>query len=90
MGTEKIAERALREGLSSVVGLTGEAPAQYNNDCVSIVGNIDAPQRFLKGRFETFEKLKTQIIENDDVVETKTLGDTETQDISDVLKSLST
>jgi hypothetical protein len=38
---------------------------------------------------ETFEKLKTQIIENDDVVETKTFGDKETQDISDVLKSLS-
>lgn len=38
---------------------------------------------------ETFEKLKTQIIENNDVVETKTFGDTETKDISDVLKSLS-
>lgn len=62
MKTEEIAKVAIEKGLSSIVVLTGEAPKQHNDNCVEIIGNIDAPQRFLKGRFETFEKLKSHCL----------------------------
>jgi hypothetical protein len=62
MKTEEIAKTALQKGMSSVVVLTGDAPTQHNNNCVEINGNIDAPQRFLKGRFSTFDKLSSHCL----------------------------
>lgn len=55
MKTEEIAKVAIEKGMTSIVVLTGEAPKQHNNNVVDIVGNIDAPQRFLKGRFTDFK-----------------------------------
>lgn len=34
--------------------LTGQAPEQYNNQSVNIVGNIDTPSRFIEGRKPEF------------------------------------
>lgn len=56
MNTEKLAQAAIEKDLSTVVVLTGEAPVQHNNICISIKGNIDAPSRFIDGRKEEFEE----------------------------------
>lgn len=55
MGTEKLAQAAIDKGISTLVVLEGDAPAQYNDSPVDIIGNIDAPSRFIAGRGKDFE-----------------------------------
>lgn len=55
MNNEKLAQKAIEEGITTVVVLEGKAPEQYNDLPVNIVGNIDAPSRFIAGREEDFE-----------------------------------
>lgn len=57
--TERLAEKAIEKGLSTVVVLTGDAPTQHNNNPVKISGNIDAPSRFIQGRKKDFEDSST-------------------------------
>lgn len=56
MINEKIAQEALKQGLTTVVVLEGKAPEQYNNKCVDITGTISAPSKFIIGRSSDFEK----------------------------------
>ncbi len=52
---EKLAATAIEKGISTIVLLEGAAPEQFNNKNVSILGNIDAPSRFIEGRKTDFE-----------------------------------
>ena len=58
MSREKLAQVALEQGLGTIVLLEGKAPEQLNDLPIEIKGNIDAPSRFLKGRFEEFSNSK--------------------------------
>jgi hypothetical protein len=55
MGSEKLAAQAIEQGISTLVVLEGKAPEQYNNKNVLIIGNIDAPSRFIEGRKQDFD-----------------------------------
>jgi len=55
MEVEKLAVQAFKKDYGSIVVLTGQAPPQYNPEPVTIEGNIDAPSRFLEGRYNDFK-----------------------------------
>jgi hypothetical protein len=55
MNNEKLAVKAMEQGVSTLVVLEGKAPEQHNNNPVIISGNIDAPSRFIEGRKVDFE-----------------------------------
>lgn len=52
--SEKIIENVIENGVMKIQILTGEAPEQHNNQCVTIMGNIDAPSRFIQARHKDF------------------------------------
>jgi hypothetical protein len=56
MNNEIIAKEAMKQGISTVVVLEGQAPTQHNNQCVNIAGTISAPSNFILGRNEDFNK----------------------------------
>lgn len=58
MSNQKLAETAIEKGISTVVLLEGTAPTQHNDTPVIILGNIDAPSRFIAGEKERFADSK--------------------------------
>jgi hypothetical protein len=55
MENQEIIKTLVKDGAATVTILTGSAPEQHNNKCVSIQGNIDAPSRFIQARKKDFE-----------------------------------
>lgn len=55
MDNQEIVKTLVKNGAATVTILTGEAPTQHNNQCISIKGNIDAPSRFIQARKKDFE-----------------------------------
>jgi len=58
MNSEKLAQTAIENGISTVVVLEGKAPEQHNDNPVNISGNIDAPSKFVEGRKSDFVESK--------------------------------
>jgi hypothetical protein len=56
MSNEKVIQTMIGSDIRQVTILEGTAPAQYNNLPVDILGNIDAPSRFIEGRKADFQE----------------------------------
>ncbi len=67
----KIVEKAMENGIETVVILEGKAPEQHNNKCVEIKGNIDSPSRFVKVRGDDFDDCDRHCLVNVDGGEIK-------------------
>jgi hypothetical protein len=58
MNNEKIAQSMVENDVRQITILEGNAPAQHNNQPVSICGNISAPSNFIEGRKVDFNESK--------------------------------
>lgn len=56
MNNEKLVKAAIQEKYGQLTVLEGKAPEQHNPQPVEIIGNIDAPSRFISGKNSEFEK----------------------------------
>jgi hypothetical protein len=54
MNNDKVVQTMIEKDVKQVIILEGKVPEQHNNQPVNILGNIDAPSRFIEGRKEDF------------------------------------